>query len=55
MNIAMVDDLEIDLSTLRQMLTDYLERRHIDYKIFPFSSGRAFLSAYSLERFDAVF
>lgn len=55
MNLVIVDDLKSDLKALQQLLSDYLEQHHVEYKIFPFSSGRDFLSVFHPNRFDAVF
>ena len=55
MNLAVVDDLEADLNQLKQLLTDYLDARHISHQIALFNQGEQFLSAFRPKRFDAVF
>lgn len=55
MNFAVVDDVESELQQLERQLVSCLSEKRIDYKIFVFSSGEQFLSAYRPGCFDAVF
>lgn len=55
MHLAIVDDLEPDLNSLKKMLVLYLDKHHIDYKISLFPSGELFFSAFVPGQFDAVF
>lgn len=55
MNLAVVDDVLSELRQLEQQLAGYLSEKHINYKIFTYSNGEDFLSAYRPGQFDAVF
>jgi len=55
MNLAVVDDVELELRQLERQLVCCLSEKCINYKIFTFSGGEEFLSAYRPGYFDAVF
>jgi len=55
MNLAIVDDVDLELRQLEQLLTICLSEKRIDYKIFTFTGGEEFLAAYRPRFFDAVF
>lgn len=46
MHLAIVDDLETDLQSLKNLLCTYLEPRHIIHEISLFTSGEQFLSGF---------
>ncbi|MCI9180080.1 MAG: response regulator transcription factor [Lachnospiraceae bacterium] len=55
MHLAIVDDLETDLQSLKNLLCTYLEPRHIIHEISLFTSGEQFLSGFWPGRYDILF
>lgn len=55
MHLAIVDDLESDLRSLKQLLDRCLNPLHTIYDISLFTSGEQFLSSFQPKRYDMIF
>lgn len=56
-DIAICDDVNTDIETVKQIISNISEREllHVSYHIFEFNSAEAFLKATQKNHFDAVF
>ena len=55
MRIAIVEDLQFDFETLRDMLTSCLHEHKVDCELRWFQSGEAFLAGFAAEQYDLLF
>ncbi len=55
MRIAIVDDIASERETLKEKLDAQLVRLSLAAEIFDFDSGKAFLSAAKIDKFDLIF
>ena len=55
MKIAIVEDLQFDFETLREMLTSCLHEQKVDCELRWFQSGEAFLADFTAEQYDLLF
>lgn len=55
MNIAIVEDLQFDYETLRNMLEGCLREQRVEFELRWFQTGEAFLADFSAGRYDLLF
>ncbi len=55
MKIAIVEDLQFDFETLRDMLTSCLQAQKVDFNFRWFQNGEGFLENFAQEQYDLLF
>lgn len=55
LKIAIVDDMKTDRDCLIEKITCYMQSEELNYTMFEYESGEAFVAALEKERFDIVF
>lgn len=55
MNIAILEDLQTDYETLRDIVTDYMFRQNVKYELDWFKTGETFLGDFTREKYDLLF
>ena len=52
MNIAIIEDLQLDYETLRDVLKSYASEQHVTFDLHWFPSGEAFWKDFSSAAYD---
>lgn len=55
MNIAIIEDLQLDYETLRDVLKSYASEQHVTFDLHWFPSGEAFWKDFSSAAYDLLF